>query len=129
MSSDAAEAKAPGSRAGPDHLSIHEKSSFANEQHLEQVTTSNGNSEYNNSEEEPEMHARTYLALAAMFLLNLAQVVALQGPPAVVSLNCCTYRWNGLTTVTTYSSFTLDKTSIMLLPRHGFPTLSLLCRP
>lgn len=129
MSSDAAEAKAPGSRTGPDHLSIHEKSSFVNEQHLEQVTTSNGNLEYNNSEEEPEMHARTYLALAAMFLLNLAQVVALQGPPAVVSLNCCTYRWNGLITVTTYSSLTLDKTSIMLLPRHGFPTLSLSCRP
>jgi hypothetical protein len=43
---------------------------------------------YNDTEEEPELHARTYIALLAMFILNLVQVVALQGPPAVVcSLN------------------------------------------
>ena len=35
-------------------------------------------------DEEPELHFRTYIALAAMFLLNLVQVFALQGPPAVV---------------------------------------------
>ena len=39
---------------------------------------------YNDTEEEPELHARTYVALLAMFILNLVQVVALQGPPAVV---------------------------------------------
>lgn len=39
---------------------------------------------YNEADEEPELHARTYLALLAMFILNLVQVVALQGPPAVV---------------------------------------------
>lgn len=33
---------------------------------------------------EPELHARTYIALAAMILLNYVQVLALQGPPAVV---------------------------------------------
>lgn len=38
------------------------------------------------TDEEPELHARTYLALAAMFLLNMVQVLALQGPPTVVSL-------------------------------------------
>lgn len=40
---------------------------------------------YDNDEEEPEIHTRTYLALLAMFTLNLVQVLALQGPPAVVS--------------------------------------------
>jgi hypothetical protein len=31
------------------------------------------------------LHARTWVALAALFLLNYTQVMALQGPPAVVS--------------------------------------------
>jgi len=39
---------------------------------------------YDNDEQEPEVHIRTYLALAAMFLLNLVQVFGLQGPAAVV---------------------------------------------
>lgn len=54
------------------------------EQHLEHVETSGLNLEYNDDEEEPKIHARTYVALAAMLLLNLVQVVALQGPPAVL---------------------------------------------
>jgi hypothetical protein len=41
---------------------------------------------YNDDEREPEIHARTYYALAAMFLLNMVQVVALQGPPAAVCI-------------------------------------------
>lgn len=40
---------------------------------------------YADEEEEPELHARTYLALFAMFLLNYVMVIALQSPPAVVS--------------------------------------------
>ncbi len=36
--------------------------------------------------DDPELHARTWIALAAFFLLNFTQVVALQGPTAVVSL-------------------------------------------
>ncbi|OBU00219.2 hypothetical protein VE01_01673 [Pseudogymnoascus verrucosus] len=40
---------------------------------------------YDNDEEEPEIHTRTYLALLAMFTLNLVRVLALQGPPAVLS--------------------------------------------
>ncbi len=40
--------------------------------------------DYNDDEHEPELHARTYYAIAAMFLLNMVQVLALQGPPAVV---------------------------------------------
>lgn len=39
---------------------------------------------YDNADEEPELHFRTYIAIAAMFLLNLTQVFALQGPPVVV---------------------------------------------
>ena len=39
---------------------------------------------YDNADEEPELHLRTYIAVAAMFLLNLTQVFALQGPPVVV---------------------------------------------
>ena len=51
--------------------------------HNEEMT-SNANLAYNDDEIEPEFHARTYYALAAMFLLNMVQVLALQGPPAVV---------------------------------------------
>lgn len=36
-------------------------------------------------EEEPELHARTYLAVMALFFLNFVQVYALTGPPAIVS--------------------------------------------
>ena len=35
-------------------------------------------------DEEPELHAQTYFAIAAMFLLNLVQVFGLLGPPAAV---------------------------------------------
>ncbi|KAN0116759.1 putative siderophore iron transporter [Hyaloscypha variabilis] len=54
------------------------------EQQIEHVKTSSLNLVYNDDEEEPEIHARTWIALAAMFLLNFVQVVALQGPPAVL---------------------------------------------
>ncbi|KAJ5739322.1 hypothetical protein N7533_012106 [Penicillium manginii] len=37
--------------------------------------------------EEPKLHMSTYLALAAMFLLNLVQIFGLMGPPAAVSLH------------------------------------------
>jgi hypothetical protein len=39
---------------------------------------------YNDVDEEPELHLRTYIAVAAMLLLNYVQVIALQGPPVVV---------------------------------------------
>jgi hypothetical protein len=53
-------------------------------QYYEHAVDAHGNLVYENLEEEPELHVRTYLALASMFLLNLVQVFALQGPPAVV---------------------------------------------
>ncbi|TID25717.1 putative siderophore iron transporter [Venturia nashicola] len=40
---------------------------------------------YENEDEEPELHARTYIALSAMFLLNFIQAFALTGPPTVLS--------------------------------------------
>lgn len=58
------------------------------EKHLEDVGGNEGNLTYDDVDEEPELHARTYIALLAMFLLNLVQVFALQGPPAVVRI-CC----------------------------------------
>jgi hypothetical protein len=66
---------------------VNEKTS-AEEQHLEQVSKSAADLVYDNDDEEPELHMRTYVALLAMFLLNLVQVFALQGPPAVVSVVC-----------------------------------------
>lgn len=52
--------------------------------HLEDVVTTDQNLVYD-EEEEPELHARTFVAFGAMCLLNLVQIVALLGPPAVVS--------------------------------------------
>lgn len=40
---------------------------------------------YNDIDEEPEIHFRTYVAVAAMLILNYVQIIALQGPPVVVS--------------------------------------------
>jgi MFS family permease len=54
-------------------------------QHHEHAVDSQGNLFYDNADEEPELHARTYIALAGMWLLNYVQVFALQGPPAVLS--------------------------------------------
>lgn len=57
----------------------------AEEKYLERTHALDGNLVYADEEQEPELHARTYVAVASMFLLNLVQLVALQGPPALVS--------------------------------------------
>lgn len=76
MSSNAKSAQA--------HSPVHEETS-EDEKRLDRVVTSStGNLVYDNNDEEPELHARTWFAIAAMFFLNLVQVFALQGPPAVV---------------------------------------------
>lgn len=72
----------PGQAPSPD-----KEKNLSEEKHLERIVTSESNLVYDDVDEEPELHARTYIALAAMFLLNLVQVVALQGPPAVVGDN------------------------------------------
>lgn len=48
-------------------------------------STIDDNLVYDDAEEEPEIHIRTWVAVAAMFLLNLVQILALLGPPVVVS--------------------------------------------
>lgn len=41
---------------------------------------------YVNEDEEPELHWRTYVALIALFMLNFAQLVALNSPTSIVSV-------------------------------------------
>jgi len=67
------------------HTADEKTDSMVNEQHMEKVDTNEGNLVYTDVDEEPELHARTYIALLSMFALNLVQVFALQSPPAVVS--------------------------------------------
>ncbi|KAJ9602510.1 hypothetical protein H2200_013053 [Cladophialophora chaetospira] len=52
-------------------------------EHVEAVSEPASNLSYDEDEVKPELHARTFLALAAMWLLNLVQLFAIQGPPAV----------------------------------------------
>lgn len=63
------------------------------EERVEVVKDSGLNVTYDNVDEEPSIHIHTYIALAAMFMLNLVQLVALQGPPTFVcqdlSQVCC----------------------------------------
>ncbi|KAI1623427.1 major facilitator superfamily domain-containing protein [Exophiala viscosa] len=67
------------------HTADGKTDSMVDEQHMEKVDTNEGNLVYNDVDEEPELHARTYIALLSMFALNLVQVFALQSPPAVLS--------------------------------------------
>lgn len=50
----------------------------------EQVDAAEPNVVYDNPEEEPALHLRTWTAVGALFFLNLVQVFALQGPPSFV---------------------------------------------
>jgi hypothetical protein len=86
MASDTSAKKAPNFEAEPRQLPVHEKNTME-DKNLECTPTSDLNLVYDDLDEEPELHASTYLALAAMFFLNLVQVFALQGPPAVVCFN------------------------------------------
>lgn len=49
--------------------------------HIEFTSPSKANE---SADEEPKLHARTYFALGAMFMLNMVQTLALQSPPVVV---------------------------------------------
>ena len=63
-----------------------------NVEESENVDKLSGNLVYDDTETEPELHLRTYVALGAMFFLNLVQVFALQGPPVVVRINLHIWR-------------------------------------
>ncbi len=85
MSTPVVQEKAPVPEPELVHDPLHEKLSSVDEKGVDESKPSASiDMEYTNDDEEPELHARTYVALAAMFLLNLVQVVALQGPPAAV---------------------------------------------
>ena len=53
---------------------------------IQDAEKSERNLVYDDAEQEPELHLRTYVAVAAMFLLNFVQVFALTGPPVVVGV-------------------------------------------
>jgi hypothetical protein len=60
---------------------------------LEKTTSmSSGNLVYDDDDEEPVIHIRTYIALLSMFLMNFVQTFALQGPPSVVSQSSSSHR-------------------------------------
>ena len=54
------------------------------DKHLEHVDVATDNLTYDDAEHEPELHLRTWVALAAMWLYNYVIVFALLSPPAVV---------------------------------------------
>ena len=62
----------------------HDQYELGETQHVDLSTPGLSSDE---EEVEPELHARTWITLAAFFLLNYTQVVALQGPAAVVSMS------------------------------------------
>lgn len=79
MTSDNATAKS-------ETLQKTDVSSSNDVMHLENIDTNdNLNIHYDDVDEEPELHMRTYIAIAAVCVMNLAQTVAVQGPPAAVT--------------------------------------------
>ena len=50
-------------------------------------TGEGGNLAYTDAEHEPALHFRTWIAIAAMCMYNLATTAALFGPPVVVSIS------------------------------------------
>ena len=91
MTSNIEQTQQPGKEAvTSQQTSPMEKEDFAaQEKHLEVACDkpTDQNLVYNDDEEEPEIHMRTWIALAALWMLNYVQVVALQGPPAVVRIS------------------------------------------
>ena len=79
MNRFAAQNKSPQIAAGEDAKALD------SEKHLEHVDVVQGDLAYEDAEHEPELHMRTWIALAAMCLLNYNVVFALLSPPAVVS--------------------------------------------
>lgn len=66
---------------GPEHSKVNVVEQF---QHVENTKEQIEENLVYEEDKEPELHAQTYFALAAMFLLNLVQVFGLLGPPAAV---------------------------------------------
>lgn len=77
-----------GEDTGKDEAYIQPELSGVESHNMEDLekTTSppSGNLVYDHDDEEPEIHLRTWIAMASMFMMNFVQVFALQGPPSVV---------------------------------------------
>lgn len=58
---------------------------FPREQHVETVDPAKGDLVYDDADHEPELHYKTYIALGAMFLLNLVNTFSIFSPPVAVS--------------------------------------------
>lgn len=78
----------PGSR----HIEGNSLTSELEEKVVSLSPQTEANLTYEYGDEEPEIHARTWIAVAAMCLLNFVQIIALQGPPVVVSLGFGAFR-------------------------------------
>lgn len=78
-----------GAVAGPRSLSdttmLEEVKVPSIEKHLERVDIDNQDFVYDDAEHEPELHFRTWIALASMFLYNYVIIITLLSPAAVVS--------------------------------------------
>ncbi|KEF57076.1 uncharacterized protein A1O9_07266 [Exophiala aquamarina CBS 119918] len=61
------------------------KNEAGSKEHVEILNLSVPNLEYDILDEEPALRARTYIALAAMFMMNLVMLVALMGPPTFLT--------------------------------------------
>ena len=112
---------------GADVVSVDEKRGASNDNQIEHVITNDGNLHYDEADEEPEIHMRTYIALFSMFMLNLVQVVALQGPPAVVSIRIMVADNDRELTITSLAIS--GKVLITPKDRHGFQILYPSSRP
>jgi hypothetical protein len=65
-----------------EHISEHMEEMEIHAEHIQEIQQ---NYTYDDEDEEPELHATTWIALGSMCLLILAVLFALQGPPTVVS--------------------------------------------
>lgn len=65
------------------HPATYIKDGFDIEHKEVEAEDAPGNLEYT-EDVEPALHGRTYMALFALFLLNMVQVAALNGPPSGV---------------------------------------------
>lgn len=94
---------------------------------VEDTSVPEHNLVYDEEDIEPEIHLRTWIAVGAMFLLNYVQVLALQGPPAVVSLLAAARLWQSI--LTNISSHISAPASTIPKPIPGCPIPSHSSKP
>lgn len=84
----AANTKPPSPLVGEEHFGVEQKEEdFVITKEVETIVTHEQNLHYDNPDEEPEIHLRTYVAVFSTIFLNFTMNVALAGPPAAVSIS------------------------------------------